>query len=221
MKKMKLIIWVDSMFIYESITSWLGEDVKFSIVPRGVGWKEMEGASKAQPGLMVITSCRWILSNPGLDWFSEFVNRRAKVPVLCMIDIDLNNNGQELEQFRDAGIRGFISQRVSKDEFLWGFREAMQGKFYLSSDLLEKFSSFFSPPDGGLGSKKRLLNKREAEILDLISKGFTNKEIAEKIGISRRTVDGHRTLMLGKFGARNSAGMIREAYRLKYLTAGG
>ena len=62
------------------------------------------------------------------------------------------------------------------------------------------------------------LTSREAEVLTLIAKGHTNKEIGEKLFISHRTVDTHRTNLMKKIGVNNIAGLIRYAIRQGFVS---
>lgn len=57
------------------------------------------------------------------------------------------------------------------------------------------------------------LSKREIEVLGLIAEGLINKEIGEKLFISKRTVESHRRNILDKLGARSSMGMVNMAYK--------
>jgi DNA-binding NarL/FixJ family response regulator len=80
------------------------------------------------------------------------------------------------------------------------------GEQYLSESLSKQLlSSMFSD------HAPNPLTKREKEILRLISEEFTNQEIADKLFLSIRTVENHRTNLLQKLGAKNAAGMIKTA----------
>ncbi len=64
---------------------------------------------------------------------------------------------------------------------------------------------------------KNIISKREQEILDLISYGFTDKEISHQLYLSPYTVKDHRRNIIGKLACRNSAGMVRRAFELQLL----
>lgn len=63
------------------------------------------------------------------------------------------------------------------------------------------------------------LTPRQTEVLNLIARGLTNRQIAEKLFISKRTVDAHRRSLLEKLKVKNTAGLVRHAVRLNLIEA--
>jgi two-component system response regulator NreC len=80
----------------------------------------------------------------------------------------------------------------------------------INNDLIGESESNFD-------SKKSLLTEREIEIIKLIVEGLSNKEIADKLFISPRTVDTHRTNLMKKLEVNNVAGLVRYAIRNGFM----
>ena len=108
-----------------------------------------------------------------------------------------------------AGALGFIVKNSGIREVEEAIRSVMDGKNYFSqeilSGLLQTFTRKKSP------SRSSGLTDREIEILVHICKGLSNKEIADTLFLSKRTVDKHRENILMKTGAKNTAGLVMYA----------
>jgi len=135
----------------------------------------------------------------------------VKVLILSMLDHE-----NYVLQSVNAGANGYILKNVSQDEMVFAIRHIMKGNLYICSEMTSKILAkrpTFST-NSSLGSKTEVeLSKREAEVLALIAEGFTNNEIAERLFMSRRTVEGHRQNLLDKTDTKNTATLIRFALR--------
>ncbi len=114
-----------------------------------------------------------------------------------------------------AGADGYLSKEIGRDGLVDALHAVHGGERVFSSTILEIISN----PDGvpyfsdefSLTNVNVYLSKREQEILALIAEGLTSKEIAEKLYISPRTVETHRTNLMQKLQIKNTAGLIRFA----------
>jgi DNA-binding NarL/FixJ family response regulator len=103
------------------------------------------------------------------------------------------------------GAMGYVLKNSSEEEILAAVNDITSGKVHLGFEVEEIMNEKSKP--GNIP----LLTRRETEVLKLISEGFTNLEIAEKMFISPLTVDSHRKNMLLKLNARNTAMLIKIA----------
>jgi DNA-binding NarL/FixJ family response regulator len=187
----------------EGVQDWLGDFEWVGTVISSNDWNEVKAQFEGNECGMLITTVKWISENPGIAPILDHCMRN-NIKIVVFAD---KNSPRQISELYANGVDCLISLVDTKDEFLWGLNQVADDKSHLSSDLLMALlHSRISPP-----SSKSIFNKlsaREAEILQLIRKGFTNKEIAAKLFISKRTVDGYRESILGKFGARNTAQLI-------------
>src|SRR5690606_34249411 len=124
------------------------------------------------------------------------------------------DNEKYVAQAFAAGASGYLLKNVSADELLFSLKHVNVGGKYLCSELsLRLLDKLLYPganhPD--LNPDAVEFSMREIEILNLLVEGFTNHEIADKLFISKRTVEGHRQNMIVKAKVRNTAGLIRYA----------
>jgi two-component system, NarL family, response regulator NreC len=189
--------------LVQGILDWLDKNDHFASLTTTSSWEEIKKLVDESDPVILITSGKWITHSIGIPLFMEYCSKN-QVKVLCIVDKDTTKNIVELY---NCGIQCLIAMNDSQEEFLWGVKELVNGKRHISSEL---FSSFL---ELRVSLKTNMLHhisltKREEEILSLVSKGHTNKEIAVKLFISKRTVDGYRESILDKFGARNTAQLI-------------
>jgi DNA-binding NarL/FixJ family response regulator len=112
-----------------------------------------------------------------------------------------------LHKMINAGAKGFLLKNSSIDEIERAIHLINTGKNCYSDDLLGYFTNKFidnSPKD----DDSIKLTKREIEVLRLVSQGMTNSEIADKLFISKRTVDGHKANLIQKTGSKNVVDLL-------------
>lgn len=134
-------------------------------------------------------------------------HQNIKIVILTMLD----NENYLFDAFR-IGIRGYLLKNSSTEELLFALKHVYKNNQYICSELVTRI---LRRADNRLGIENYEIDfsKRETEVLGLIARGYTNKEIADKLFTSRRTVEGHRQTMINKANVRNSAELIRFAVK--------
>ena len=116
----------------------------------------------------------------------------------------------------DAGVAGYVVKEDAARELTDAIRAAVRGDVYLSPRVAGAVlqAARKGPGGGGTGSGARAqLTPRERDVLRLLADGLTSKEIAGKLQLSPKTVDGHRTAIMDKLAIRNVAGLVKFAIR--------
>lgn len=150
------------------------------------------------PDMNGISLCKIILKN----------YPQKKVLAMSMYD-----KPSYIKQMFRAGAKGYILKNSGQENFIKAIKIVMAGEVYLSiavTKMLSKGGNYTTNNPGSIPE----LTKREQEILKLIADELTTGEIAEKIYLSLPTIETHRRNLLIKFGARNTAGLIRSAAEL-------
>jgi two-component system response regulator NreC len=133
--------------------------------------------------------------------------RRTRVVVLSM--------HQDLAYVVEAlrcGASGYVLKAGAPDEVVKAIRAAMQGVRYLSPQLSEaEIEQMARQMESGKIDLYDTLTTREREVCQLAAQGFTNDEIGEQLGISRRTVESHRFRMMHKLNLKNQAELVQFA----------
>ncbi|WP_025144392.1 response regulator transcription factor [Pedobacter jeongneungensis] len=147
----------------------------------------------------------------GITMIKVLNEKDFHVPVLI---ISMLEDDSHLYQAIRAGAKGFLTKSVDSDELFFAISRIISGERYICSGLSVKIvdrviESTILP--GGIMQGTEL-SSREIEILQLIGQGLTNIEMANRLFISRRTVEGHRQNLIDKTGAKNTAALMRFAY---------
>jgi two-component system, NarL family, response regulator DegU len=137
--------------------------------------------------------------------------KKIKIAALSMY-----GDEEYLKQMIDAGIVGFLLKNITKDELNKALLLISEGKNYYSPELLPFFTSKYLRNESSQNDHYAL-TKRELEIVKLIAEGKSNKEIADLLVISVRTVTNHRANIMAKTGVKNSAGLIYFAMKNKII----
>jgi DNA-binding NarL/FixJ family response regulator len=109
----------------------------------------------------------------------------------------------------DNGASGYVLKNATREELIEAINVVVKGKTYLSFEVSQTMKN--KPADD------IILTRREQEVLKLIADGMTNSEIAQNLFISTTTVDTHRKNLLEKFGAKNTASLIRMAMQMQII----
>jgi DNA-binding NarL/FixJ family response regulator len=131
---------------------------------------------------------------------------KTEYPELKILAISSFGQRSYIQRMIDNGALGYVLKNSSEEEIISAVKDVANGKKHLGYDVNE----ILNHPKNDVGSP--LLTRRETEVLRMISDGFTNQEIADKIFVSPLTVDSHRKNLLMKLGARNTAELIKLAF---------
>lgn len=129
----------------------------------------------------------------------------------------LNTSPYVLEAF-GKGAKGYLVKNVSYEELLFSINHIAKGGRYLCEELAMLLIDKLNDQPLVSNQAEQFIkdfdiSDRELEILQLISDGLTNVEIAEKLFLSKRTVEGHRQNLIDKSGVKNSASLIKMAVK--------
>lgn len=150
---------------------------------------------------------------PDLNGINTIKSLIENYPDLDILILGEGEDPNIVKKILQAGVSGYICKNQNADELIKAIKKIHQGYIYLSDETI---NVLFNKTENRSESKilPIELTEREAEILFLICQEMTNREIANKLSISVRTVDAHRRNILQKTGAKNTAGLVK--YAIKY-----
>lgn len=151
---------------------------------------------------------------PGMNGFEAAEKALAARPNLNIITLTMHSDAEYYHRMVAVGVKGFMMKDSEVGEVVEAIRSVAEGGNYFSAALL----SAMHVTAVGVSSDERLsdedeLSQRELEILPLICQGLSNHEIADKLFISKRTVDKHRANILAKTGCKNTANLVVHAIK--------
>lgn len=140
-------------------------------------------------------------------------------PDLKVIVLSMYGDEQYYYKMVDAGVKGFVLKSSGIEKVITAIHKVADGENYFSEELLVNILN--SLRDNNNKAEPDIpdneISERELEILYQVCLGLSNQEIADKLFISKRTVDKHRANLLSKTGCRNTAALVMYAIKNKII----
>jgi DNA-binding NarL/FixJ family response regulator len=217
MSRVYKVIIVDDHSIFRDALKFVlaqSEDIKV-IAEASNGQEFLDIIGDYNPDIVLMDIAMPVLG--GVEATREVLKRYPGMKIIA-----LSMYGDELYYFRmlEAGAQGFVLKESGSDELIKAIHSVMDGDNYFSSRILCNIIKDFAHEDKSNieGEKTQVkLSKRESEVLELICAGYSNNEIANKLGISKRTIEGHRSSLISKTGAKNSIHLVLFAMKNNIL----
>lgn len=152
------------------------------------------------------------LDMPGMDGFQLAERAKSKHPTLKVVVLSMHDEPALVKRAMDMGADGYLVKTSGREEVLLAVREAAAGRKPFGSSVMEAFLREEHGEKKGSHLLKDL-SDREVEVLAALAEGLGNKEIGERLFISPRTVDTHRTNLMRKLDVHHVAGLVRLAIK--------
>jgi DNA-binding NarL/FixJ family response regulator len=153
------------------------------------------------------------ISMPGIDGVETTRRALQMRPDLRVITLSMYGDDHYYTLMLESGAAGFVLKDSDIEEVYSAVDAVMQGDSYFSEALLGTFTRNMSRLATTDTSGEEALSEREVEILVEVCRGLSNQEIADKLFISKRTVDKHRANILEKTGCKNTANLVVYAIK--------
>lgn len=133
----------------------------------------------------------------------------ADFPKVKVLALTVHEDRAYVQPMMKAGAKGYLLKRSAAEELVRAIRAIARGGLYLDPTIAEMVLPS-APPDQATGRPQLAeLSQRETEVLQLISRGLSNKEIGGRLDISTKTVETHKARALEKLGLRTRAEIVR------------
>lgn len=153
------------------------------------------------------------ISMPGIDGSETTRRALAERPELRIITLSMYGDEHFYSLMVECGASGFLLKDSDIEEVYAAIDSAVNGDSYFSGALLDSLTRNMSRLATTVSNEEDALSEREIEILVEVCRGLSNQEIADKLFISKRTVDKHRANILEKTGCKNTANLVVYAIK--------
>ncbi len=169
---------------------------------------------KTTPDLIILD-----ISMPSLRGIEATSEIKEANPEIKILILTMHKRKEYLYHALSAGAEGYMLKEDTSRDLLSAIETIRRGGIYLSPYLSREFTDeFFRIRRGESNAPKEVLTVRERQVLKLISEGKSNKEIADLLFISVRTVHHHRARVMNKLKLRKVADLVRYAIRQGYTS---
>jgi len=205
---MKIIVADDHEIIASGIESFLkGKDESFQVYS-AVNYAQLKNLLEKDEYNVLIQDIRF-----GNDDARTFLKEiQTSYPELKIIALSSHVDEFTVKSTLAAGCKGYVSKSASVSEIFDAIQSVLENKQFISSDINSGLITNF------VNSTKALkLTKREQEVLIGIHDELSTKEIAEKLFLSEKTIEGYRSSLFMKFEVKNVAGLVKQAILYGYV----
>ncbi|MEY2595901.1 MAG: hypothetical protein RI965_1173 [Bacteroidota bacterium] len=202
-KKVRIIIADDHLLIAETWATLINLDPEFEVVKVYDNTKTMiDEITEVRPDVAILD----ININPfsGIE-ATTMIKKLA--PGAKIIGVSMHNQPSFAKKMIRNGAMGYVTKNSSKLEMYEAIRTVMKGEKFICAEIQRNITNQLLVEDDD--NKLSKLTEREIEIIKLIKNGSTNKEIAETLFLSPRTVETHRARILKKLGLKNSLTLVK------------
>lgn len=202
-KKLSIVLADDHTILREGLRALLTADSSFEIVGEARDGREaVRCIEKLGPDLLLMD-----LSMPRMSGMDAIREIKKRYPETKIIALTVHKTEEYLLTTLQAGADAYVLKDATHDELIMAIKNVMGGKSYLSPGVSEKVIEGYLEGKEITRSRSswETLSQREREVLKLIAEGYKNKEIAEDLCISLKTVEKHRANLMKKLDLHNAA----------------
>jgi DNA-binding NarL/FixJ family response regulator len=169
------------------------------------GLDALEHAQAAHPDVAVLD-----VSMPRMTGLQAAREIRSHTPGTRVLLLSMHDDERYFFESLEAGAAGYVLKRAADTDLIDAVRTVAAGHAFLSG---EAQASLMRDWQEGRSEPESPLTPREREVVKLIAEAFTNKQIAETLRLSEKTVESHRSNLLTKLGMRDRVELVRYAIR--------
>lgn len=206
--KLKVFIVDDHVIFRNGLRTILNKVENFQIVGEASNGSEFIAALKNTDTDIVLMDIKM----PVMDGV-EATQRALEInPDIKIIALSMFGDEEYLQEMIRAGASGFLLKNVTRKILTHAIEVVCSGGNYYSEELLVLFTQkYFN--NNKKEDEDLQITSREMEVLQLVSQGLTNQEIADRLFISKRTVDGHKNNLIVKTGSKNIVELLKFAIK--------
>jgi DNA-binding NarL/FixJ family response regulator len=203
MNSITILIVDDHTLIRETWSFILNADSRFNVIAAcGSGEEAVELVKQFRPNIVLMD-----INLPGINGIEATALIRKYAPGTKIVAISLHTQPAFVQKIMQNGASGYVTKSSGRQEMIKAIEEIFFGKKYICNNIKEIIAEQMMFNDGqqkGIHS----LTPREIEIISLIKKGDTSKEIAASLYLSTKTVEVHRYNILKKLKLKNSVSLV-------------
>lgn len=215
-KSVSIILADDHQVVRDGLKSMLYGIEEIEIIAQAASGNELLQLLKTQTPDVLILDIE-LPDVSGLDLCSRV---KAEYPGIRILILSMYTGEDFIFKAVAEGAIGYLPKNTTRDELIEAITSASEGKEYFSPSIHEiMVKSYIKKAKSGKveNSDLSVLSKRELEVLKMLAEGLPNYEIAEKLFISLRTVESHKSHIMQKLDFRTTAELVKFAIRNKLI----
>ena len=216
MKKITILLVEDHVVVRESVRQSLERQANFSVVGEaGDGEEAVRMAKELRPDVIIMD-----ISLPKINGIEATKQIKAFQPSAIVLVLTAYDYEQYIFPLLEAGAAGYLLKDISSRELISAIQTVYKGEAVLhpavARKVLERFKH--TKEEGKRGHELELLTEQETTVLKMAAKGMSNKDIAEELHLSVRTIESHLGSIFNKLAVGSRTEAVIEAMRKGWFT---
>ncbi|HUW94014.1 MAG TPA: response regulator transcription factor [Bacteroidales bacterium] len=205
MEIIRVVIADDHVIFRKGLATILNEIATVKVVAETSNGHELLDYLKNGPADVILMDIKM----PVMDGIEATKIVTEKYPDIKVIALTMHEEIGYFNKMTEAGARGFLLKETNQDQLEESINAVFRGENYYAEEFAYSVKQL-----ANVSRKVNVnLSEREKEILELICNGYSNNEISKKLGLSQRTIDGHRARLFEKTGAKNAPNLVLFAIK--------
>jgi DNA-binding NarL/FixJ family response regulator len=207
----RVVIAEDHTLFRQGIKALLSLEPQFEVVGEAAdGFQAIQSANELKPDLILLD-----ISMPRVDGMAAIKEIKRVCPAAKILVLTVHKTEEHVIESLKSGASGYVLKDASRDELLLAMRSVLRDKIYLSPDISARVVDGYL---NGRGTDEpdtpwKSLTPREKQVLKLVAEGYKNKEIADFLCISVKTVAKHRSNLMGKLDLHSASELTGYAMK--------
>ena len=210
MTKVRVLLAEDHQLVRAGIHALLDKRAGASVVAAVIdGQAAVKAVEIQQPDLVLMD-----IAMPGLNGLEAAGRITKSWPMVKVVILSMHANEEYLRQALKAGVTGYLLKGADIQELELAIRTVSKGEPYLTPSVARYAIQAYQQEGARPLNPLDRLSPRQREILQLIAEGHSTKEIAFRLGLSAKTVETHRSLLMERLDIHDVAGLVRFAIQV-------
>lgn len=219
MDKIRILLADDHAVVRAGLRMIIDAQPDMAVIGEAADGREaIEQAERLLPDMVLLD-----LTMPGLGGLSALAVIRQKAPGAKILVLTIHDDESYLRRVLETGGSGYVVKKAADTELLSAIRAVKRDEIYIHSSLTRgllqgEFEQSVKGRRAGALNCFADLSEREKEVLHLLARGYTNRQIAEALFLSVKTIETYRARLMEKLRLRTRAELVRYAFRTGLLT---
>jgi DNA-binding NarL/FixJ family response regulator len=212
----RILLADDHEIFRDGFRVMLKKQKDFALIAEAANGAELiDTALQSKPDVIVTD-----IKMPVMDGIEATKKLQDLLPEVSIIALSMFEDEHLIVDMLDAGAKGYLLKNANKEEVFEAIKTVVMGGTYYCNHTSQKLAHLIATSNYNPTKKpeKVVFTDRELDVITMICQQYVTKEIADKLGLSPRTVESHRVKILEKMDVKNTAGIVIYAIRHKLFS---